>query len=123
MILERSPEDCFTYSWKSELIDRTLSEVQAECEEQGLQTHWHVFRDRVLLPTLQNREAQPMKVVGARHGITSESHAFNMLLTVKRRFKTALRRNITNTVLMEEDVDEEWRDLLRFFNESAQKSG
>ena len=123
MILERSPEDCFTYSWKSELIDRTLSEVQAECEEQGLQTHWHIFRDRILLPTLQNKEAQPMKVVGAQYGITSESHAFNMLLTVKRRFKTALRRNITNTVLAEEDVGEEWRDLLRFFSESAQKSG
>jgi RNA polymerase sigma-70 factor (ECF subfamily) len=123
MILERSAEDCFAYTWKSELIDRTLSEVQAECEEQGLQTHWHIFRDKVLLPTLHNRESQPMKAIGARYGVASESRAFNMLLTVKRRFRATLRRNLANTVLAREDVDEEWRDLLRFFGENSQKSG
>ena len=123
MILERSPEDCFAYTWKSELVDRTLSEVQAECEEQGLQTHWHIFRDKVLLPTLENKQSQPMKAIGAQYGVASESRAFNMLLTVKRHFRAALRQNLANTVLTKEDVDEEWRDLLRFFGESAQKSG
>jgi len=122
-ILERSPEDCFAYSWKSDLVDRTLAQVQADCEQQGLQTHWHLFRDKVLLPTLQSRESQPMKAIRARYGVTSESRAFNMLLTVKRRFKAALRQNLANTVLTEEDVDEEWRDLLELFDESAQKFG
>ena len=64
-----------------------------------------------------------MKAIGARYGIESESRTFNMLLTVKRRFKAALRRNVANTVLSEEDIDNEWRDLLKLFNESAQKSG
>ena len=114
-ILERSPEDCFAYTWKSDLVDRTLSEVQAECEGRGLQTHWHIFRDKVLLPTLQSRESQSMKVISARYGIESESRAFNMLLTVKRRFKAALRRNLANTVLTKEDIDEEWQDLLGLF--------
>ena len=114
-ILERSPEDCFVYAWKSNLIDLTLSEVQAECERQGLQTYWHIFQDKVLLPTLQNGESKPMKVIGARYGVTSESRAFNMLLAVKRRFKKALRRNLANTVLSEEDVDEEWRDFFETF--------
>jgi hypothetical protein len=63
-----------------------------------------------------------MKVIGARYGIESESRAFNMLLTVKRHFKAALRRNVANTVLSEEDVDEEGRDLLKYFDGSAQKS-
>jgi len=72
-ILERSPEDCFVYAWKSNLIDLTLSEVQAECERQGLQTYWHIFQGKVLLPTLQNGESKPMKVIGARYGVTSES--------------------------------------------------
>lgn len=122
-ILERSPEDCFSYTWKSDLVDRTLSDVQTECEEQGLQTHWHLFRDKILLPTLHDRESQPMKAVGARYGVASESRAFNMLLTVKRRFKAALRRNLANTVLIKEDIDEEWQDLLKLFGESAQKFG
>ena len=123
MILDHSPEDCFAYTWKSDLVDRALSEVQVECEGHGLQTHWQLFRDKVLLPTLENRESQTMKVIAARYGIESESRAFNMLLTVKRRFKAALKRNLANTVLTEGDVDEEWRDLLRLIGESAQKSG
>jgi len=122
MIFEGSPEDCFAYTWKSDLIDRTVSEVQAECEGQGLQAHWYIFRDKILLPTLQSKESQPMKAISARYGIESESRAFNMLLTVKRRFKAALRRNLANTVLSEGDIDEEWRDLLKFFGKSAQKS-
>jgi hypothetical protein len=122
-ILERCPEDCFTYMWKSELIDRTLSEVQAECELHDLQTHWNIFREKVLLPTLENRESQPMKAICARFGVESESRAFNMLLTVKRRFKAALKRNLANTVLAEGDIDEEWQDLLKNFGQSAQKPG
>jgi DNA-directed RNA polymerase specialized sigma24 family protein len=122
-ILDRSPEDCFTYAWKSELLDRTLAEVQTECEQQGLQMHWQIFREKVLTPTLENRPSEPMKAIAARHGIASESTAFNMLLTVKRHFRTALRRNLRNTVVQEEDIDEEWREILSVVGEDAQKLG
>jgi RNA polymerase sigma-70 factor (ECF subfamily) len=122
-ILDRSPEDCFTYAWKSELLDRTLGEVQAECEQQGLQTHWQLFRDKVLLPTLENRQSPPMKTICTQHGVASESTAFNMLLTVKRHFRAALRRNLRNTVLHEDDIDEEWQEILLVLGEDAQKLG
>ncbi len=121
MILKRSPEDCFTYAWKSELLDRTLRQVQADCEEQDLRAHWCLFRDKVLQPTLGNRESVSMKAISARYGIESESTAFNMLLTVKRRFKATLRRNLRSTVLAEDDIDEEWREILSLAGESEQK--
>jgi len=121
-ILERSPEDCFAYTWKSELLERTLAQLQADCEQQGLQTHWCLFRDKVLQPTLNNQESEPMKAIGARYGITNESTAFNMLLTVKRRFKSTLRTNLRITVLSEADIDEEWQEMLNFFAETEQKT-
>jgi RNA polymerase sigma-70 factor (ECF subfamily) len=120
-VLERSPEDCFVYAWKSELLDRTLAQVQADCEQQGLQTHWNLFRDKVLEPMLGSKESQPMKAISARYGIESESTAFNMLLTVKRRFKATLRRNLRTTVLADEDVDQEWREIVNLAGESEQK--
>lgn len=120
-ILERSPEDCFTYAWKSELLDRTLAEVQAECEQQGLQTHWQLFRDKVLLPTLEDHPSQPMKTLCTQYGVADESTAFNMLLTVKRHFRAALRRNLRNTVVNEDDIDEEWQEILSIVGEDAQK--
>jgi DNA-directed RNA polymerase specialized sigma24 family protein len=120
-ILESSPEDCFVYTWKSELLERTLVQVQTDCEQQGLKTHWNLFRDKVLEPTLNNKESEPMKVIATRYGITSESAAFNMLLTVKRRFKATLRTNLRSTVLSEADIDEEWQEMLNFFKETQQK--
>jgi DNA-directed RNA polymerase specialized sigma24 family protein len=121
-ILERSPEDCFEYTWKSELLERTLAQVQADCEQQGLETHWCLFRDKVLEPTLNKKESEPMKVIAARYGITSESTAFNMLLTVKRRFKATLRANLRITVLSDADIDDEWQEMLNFFGRTKQKS-
>jgi DNA-directed RNA polymerase specialized sigma24 family protein len=120
-IIDHSPEDCFAYTWKSELLERTLAQVQADCQQQGLKTHWCLFRDKVLDPTLNKKESEPMKVIATRYRITSESTAFNMLLTVKRRFKTTLRTNLRLTVLSDADIDEEWQEMLNFFGKTAQK--
>ena len=123
IILECSPEECFAYTWKSELLERTLAQVQADCEQQGLEMHWRIFRDKVLDPTLNNKESEPMKTIAARYGITSESTAFNMLLTVKRRFKATLRTHLRITVLSDADIDDEWQEMLNFFEKDTQKSG
>ena len=120
-ITESSPEDCFVYTWKSELLERTLSQVQTDCQQQGLETHWCLFREKVLEPTLNNKESEPMKAIASRYGIKSESTAFNMLLTVKRRFKTTLRTNLRITVLSDDDVDQEWQEMLKFFGKTQQK--
>ena len=121
-ILERSPEDCFAYTWKSELLERTLTQVQTDCQQQGLETHWSLFQEKILDPTLNKKESEPMKVIAARYGIASESTAFNMLLTVKRRFKTTLRTNLRITVLSDDEVDHEWQEMLNFFGKTKQKS-
>jgi RNA polymerase sigma-70 factor (ECF subfamily) len=121
-VLDRSPEHCFVYTWKSELLERTLGQVQADCEQKGLQTHWCLFRDKVLEPTLNNTKSESMKAIAARYGLANESTAFNMLLTVKRRFKATLQMNLRSTVLSDADVDEEWQEMLDFLKDSQQKS-
>ena len=62
-----------------------------------------------------------MKIISDRYGIDSESKAFNMLLTIKRRFKATLRTNLRNTVAAEEYVDEEWQEILNLVREIEQK--
>jgi len=64
-----------------------------------------------------------MKTICTQYGVASESTAFNMLLTIKRHFRAALRRNLRNTVVQEDDVDEEWREILSVFDEDAQNLG
>jgi DNA-directed RNA polymerase specialized sigma24 family protein len=117
-----SDADCFTYVWKSTLVDQTLSEVSASCQEQGLGTHWSVFEERVLQPIYHNVQPPSMREICARYGIETESIASNMLVTIKRRFQEALRRNLRLTILSEDEVDDELRDMLDFFGKSAQET-
>jgi len=118
-----SAEDSFNYTWKSSILDHTLATVQADCHEQGLQIHWHVFDMRILQPIFRHKQELSMKEICTRYGIASESIASNMLVTVKRRFKAVLRRNLRDTVLSEGEVDGELREMLKFFQSDAQDQG
>jgi len=115
-----SPEDCFIYAWKSAILDETLAEVQDDCLEHGLATHWNVFQARVLQPALQSDEPPSMGEICRKFGIASETTASNMIVTVKRRFRTALRKHLRSTVLSDEEADEELQDMLRTWDFGAQ---
>jgi len=121
-VTKLGPEDCFNYAWKSALLDQTLSEVEARCLAEGMQTHWYAFRDRVVQPTLKNFEPPSLTEICARYGIEDEGKASNMIVTVKRRFQTALRKNVRTTLVSENQMDEELKEMLKFFREKAQDS-
>lgn len=120
--LEGSEADCFTYAWKTALIDQTLAEVHAACQNQGLEVHWRVFEAHVLHPIYHDEKPPSMREICTRYGIASESVASNMLITVKRRFREAMRRNLRLTVLSESDVDDEIREIQNLVGKGAQDS-
>ena len=121
-ITKSDPEDCFNYAWKSALLDQTLSEVQDKCFEDGMQTHWHVFQDRVVEPLLKNLEAPSLKEICTKYGIKDQSRASNMIITTKRRFQAALKRNVRATVLSESEIDEDLKQILKLPPRKAQDS-
>jgi RNA polymerase sigma-70 factor (ECF subfamily) len=114
-IMKGTPEECFEHSWKSSLLERTLSELQSECKEQGLETHWNVFRDRVVQPIVEGKNPPSYQDICRTYGIDSESKVSNMLVTVKRRFKAALKKQLRATVLSEDDVNPELQEMLNLF--------
>ena len=107
-----SPEDAFQYAWASTLLDGVLSRVESELRASGKASHWEVFSARVLRPTLDGTEAEPMSFLCRRLGISSEARASNMVVTVKRRFRAALVQAVLEVVEREEDVEAEIRDLM-----------
>jgi RNA polymerase sigma-70 factor (ECF subfamily) len=107
------PEESFNYAWKADLMDRALAEVRENYVREGMETHWCVFRDRVLEPVLQEQPAPSLRQICARYGIENEATASHMLLTVKRRFQTVLKDHVRQTVLTGEGVEEEWREILK----------
>jgi len=107
-----SPEACFHYAWKSAILDQTLAAVEEDCLSAGQDTHWQVFRDHFLHPTLDGREPPPLKEICRRYGLTSEKTASNMVITVKRRFQRLLIKHLRSTVSSDTKAEEELRDFL-----------
>ncbi|MCP4256604.1 MAG: hypothetical protein GY774_03645 [Planctomycetes bacterium] len=121
-VIESGPEDSYNYAWVSALLDQVLSEVKRKCCEQDMETHWSVFRERVVVPMLNNTAPKSLGDICEEYGIESEKKASNMIITVKRRFQGALKQYIRNTVVSESQMNDEFKEIMKFFPKKAQHS-
>jgi len=113
-------EESFNYVWVSQLLDRMLAEVQAECCSGEMRVHWEVFAARVLQPIMEGTEAPPLAQICSKYGIADTLKASNMIFAVKRRFQAALRRHLRESVASEAEVSEEMQELLKFLSKKRQ---
>jgi len=114
MVGELDAEQSFNYAWKAELLERVLTEVKDRYIKRSMETHWYVFRDRLLQPILEAREAPSLNQICQRYDIDNETTASNILKTVKRLFRSVLEKHIRLTVLSGETVEEELREIFKF---------
>ncbi len=115
-----TPEDTFTYVWVSSLLEQVLKDVESGCEADGKVVHWQVFRDRVLRPIMKGGEAPCMEDICRKYGIQDPTKASNMVVTVKRRFQTALARRLRDSVMSDEEAEVELQEIKRFLPRLAQ---
>jgi len=106
-----TPEQAFCRGWAAYLLDQVLTEVKEEYCNTGRTAHWEVFRSKVLDPIFEQVETPSLAEISKRYGICSESKASNMIITVKRRFRTVLRRYLRKHVRSDAEVDDEFREL------------
>jgi len=119
-VTKATAEKSYHYAWLSALLENVLSEVKAECDDHGLETHWALFGERVVRPILENRDPPSLSRLCTDYSIEGTKKASNMIMTIKRRFHKALLKAVRSTVLSQEQAVEELNDLLQFFPESAQ---
>lgn len=115
-----SAEQSFNYAWITELLDNLLVEVEARCHSQGRSLHWQVFHDRVLQPIIENTRAPSLKQICLKYNIEDRRKASNMIVTVNRRFQSALKRHLRRSVISDGEVDKELRELMRIISLKAQ---
>jgi DNA-directed RNA polymerase specialized sigma24 family protein len=111
---EAGPDECFNYAWKADLLDRVLSELKQWYTTQGMETHWRLFRDRLVEPNLDSQETPSLSELCRRYGIENETKASNMLGTVKRQFRTILDKHVRQTVVSGEAAEEELSEIFEF---------
>ena len=69
---------------------------------------------------MEKTELPSMTEICRRYGIDTETKASNMMVTIKRRFQTALRSHLRSLVVSEDQVDEELAEIMRFLPKIAQ---
>ncbi len=82
-VIDSSPEDSYNYAWVSALLDQILSDVKCACFEQGMETHWNVFSEKVVEPMLNNARPPFLVHICEKYGIESEKKTSNMIVTVR----------------------------------------
>jgi RNA polymerase sigma-70 factor (ECF subfamily) len=120
IIDEFDPAETFNYAWKADLLERSLSEVKQNYAKQGMENHWNVFRDRLLQPLLENKQPAALKDICSKYGIENEAVASHMIETVKRRFQSVLKKQVRQTVLTGQVVEEELKEILKFFEKKSE---
>jgi RNA polymerase sigma-70 factor (ECF subfamily) len=115
-----SAEESYHYAWLSALLERVLAQVRSECEQQGMETHWALFYQRVVRPILGGQSPVALADISQEQGVGNAKTASNMIVTVKRRFRTALMEHVRTTLLSGEQTAEEMEELLRYLPKSAQ---
>jgi len=106
------PDEAFTYAWAVQLVQEVLTELQERCSRDGKDIHWELFQARVVDPIITAREPVPLSQLCARLGIATPVKAENMIVTVKRRFQTAMKHRVREYVASDEQVEQEIRDLM-----------
>ncbi len=120
VVREITCEESFNYAWISELLDRMLEEVEADCHRNGMATHWSLFHDRVLQPTIDRTAPPSLAALCTKYGIEEATKASNMVFAVKRRLRAALKRHVRQSVAHDEEIGEEMRELMQFLAKKQQ---
>lgn len=120
-VSQLDPEQCFDYAWKAELLERALAQLKQWYAARGMDTHWHLFRDRLLRPSMEGLEAPSLAQLCRQYGIESEARASNMLGTVKRQFQSILTKEVRQTVASGEAAEEELGEIFRFLRKERRQ--
>lgn len=118
--VHRTPEDAFNYGWVSSMMERVLGEVEAKCREDGKAIHWQAFYDRVLQPITEQTDPPSVQQICGKYGIADGVKLANMVVTVKRRIRTALKEQVRDSVLSGEQASSEFEEIMQFFPQVAQ---
>jgi RNA polymerase sigma-70 factor (ECF subfamily) len=112
-------EEAFHYTWASNLLDEAIATVKNECCSTGKEIHWGVFEEKVLAPILNNAPVPSLTDICGKYDIETTAMASNMLITVKRRFRAVLKRQLQHFVNSESEVRAEFDDLLKILSKSC----
>jgi RNA polymerase sigma-70 factor (ECF subfamily) len=119
----RTPEELFNYSLASEILAQVLSELEMLYINEDKKVYWLIFEEKVVNPLLNGCESPSNTEIGSKYIIKDETTVSNMIVTVKRRFKTTMRIYLRDLVQSDSEVDEELNEIFRILSQANATQG
>ena len=110
------PEHVFDYAWAANIVDEVLAKVKDEYCKTSREAHWNVFSAKVLSPIFDTADSPSLTTICAKHGVDNETKASNMIVTVKRRFRSVLKSHLRQFVQSDSEVEEEFNHLVNILS-------
>jgi RNA polymerase sigma-70 factor (ECF subfamily) len=107
------PARAFDRQWAVTALSLAIERLEQACRRDGLDRHWRAFEARVLQPALHGIDPPALAEIAAEIGADSPESVSPLIHTVKRKFRSALRSVIEETVDHPADVDVELDELRR----------
>jgi len=111
----KDAEAQYLQSWAELLLQEVLDELRDECFRNQKKTHWELFQTWLVEPDPDNAEL-PMKEFCTRFDIPNREKAYNMIASIKGRFRIIMRRRLQNQLGSEANIDEEIRSFINLFS-------
>ena len=113
----QDPNHAFCYAWVSVLLDQVLQEIKEEYCSTQRTWYWEVFYMRVLAPIFKNTTAPSYKEICETHNLADESKVANIVTTVKRRFRSVLKRNLRDLAGSDAEAEEEFAEIFQILSQ------
>jgi len=85
-----------------------------------METHWELFYHRIVGPIMGGQPPASLTDLSLEHSLGDTKKASNMIITIKRRFRTVLMQHVSRTLLSGDQASEEMEELLQYLPKSAQ---
>jgi RNA polymerase sigma-70 factor (ECF subfamily) len=115
-VADEGGAEAFDRAWAQQLIDSALQRMRQTCQDSQRMELFHLFEQRVLLPTLREQPPPSYAQLVQTYGFASPTQASNALVTAKRLFRQVLRSVIAEYEPDERAISEEIRDLIEIFS-------
>jgi DNA-directed RNA polymerase specialized sigma24 family protein len=106
--IPQDPVSAFDYAWATSILDRVQVDLEHECQRDGLDVHWAIFKEKVLDPLMENTPVPSLTKLCREHAVATTAQASSMIVTVKRRFRKILERYLPG--------DDMFRDFIGIFS-------
>jgi hypothetical protein len=117
------PSAAFEVAWARQVLNQSLSAMEAECRSSGRLDVWGVFECRILTPVLEGSPPLGYDELVKRFGFRSPSQASNALITAKRMFERNLRATLGEYARSPTETEEEIREIRRILSRAGAGSG